>query len=69
MRQWQCTCGMWLDMSQLKHIHYINAREPTLAEMKAARMAGRDGDALAMQTDMDAVQWQPNFPRRDKPNE
>jgi hypothetical protein len=60
---------MWLDMSQLKHVHYVNPRAPTLAEMVAARSAGQERNALAMQTDIEAVLWRPEFPRRDKTDE
>ena len=69
MRQWQCPCGAWLDMTQLKHIHTVGARQPSLKEMLAARWAGRDGEALAEIGQVDEVTWQPGFPRRDKPND
>jgi hypothetical protein len=69
VRQWQCPCGTWVDMSHTKHIHTVNPRQPTLQEMTAARAAGRDQEALAMVSDMQATHWSPDFPRRDKPNE
>lgn len=69
MRQWQCPCGAWLDMSFAKHVHKVAARPPTLSEMVAARNAGRDGDALNEVCDLDTVLWKPEFPRRDRPDE
>lgn len=58
-----------MDMSQLKHAHYGNARQPSLAEMIQARMSGREQDALALQTELHETLWMPEFERRDKPSE
>lgn len=69
MRQWQCPCGEWLDMSQNGHVHYDSARQPSLTEMLQARQAGRDDDALALVAEATTVKWSPDFPRRDKPSE
>lgn len=69
MRQWQCTCGEWLDMGRAHHVHYENARQPTLEEMVQARQAGHDADALVMVSDPIIVKWSDKFARRDKPDE
>ena len=69
VRQWQCPCGAWLDMTQSGHVHYDTARQPTLEEMVQARTAGRDEDALVLVADPTVQKWSPDFPRRDKPNE
>ncbi len=69
MRQWQCPCGEWLDMSIAKHVHKVATRAPSLSEMIAARNAGRDGDALNEVCDIDTVPWRPEYPRRDRPDD
>lgn len=69
MRQWQCPCGAWLDMSVARHIHKVDARSPTLSEMIAARNAGHDETALNQVHDIAAILWQPHYPRRDKPDD
>lgn len=69
MRQWQCPCGAWLDMSRPNHIHQVGAREPTVDEMIMARRTGREATALQPIGEISEVRWQPHFPRRDKPNE
>jgi hypothetical protein len=69
MRQWQCPCGTWVDMSHLRHIHQVSGREPTLQEMVAARKAGRDAEATAAVSEISEVHWKPEYPRRDKPDE
>lgn len=69
MRQWQCPCGAWVDMAQLKHVHYVTTRELTLEEMTKLRWLGRDGEALAGTAEVTYATWHPDYPRRDKPND
>ena len=68
VRQWQCPCGEWLDMSVAKHIH-VKLSEPTLAEMIQCRHAGNDEAALSAKADTTEVIWKPEYPRRDRPND
>lgn len=67
MIQWKCPCGQWVDMTYSRHIHQVTAREPTLAEMHAARMAGRDEFATAAVADIETKYWSSIYPRREKP--
>lgn len=69
MKQWQCLCGEWVDMSHSGHVHYESTRQPTLEEIVQARIAGQDADALSLVADPTIVKWSPDFPRRDKPDE
>ena len=55
-------------MSVARCVH-VTLRQPSLSEMIASREAGRDGDALTQAADTTYTVWQPEFPRRDKPND
>lgn len=55
-------------MSHAKHIHSVEVRAPSLDDMRAARLAGHEAEALAPISEISEVRWQSNFPRRDKPN-
>lgn len=55
-------------MIHVKHLHPV-ARQPALSDMIAARMTGREQDALRQQIDIHETLWMPEFERRDKPDE
>lgn len=68
MSQWQCPCGVWVDMDHSRHIHQVEGRLPTLAEITAARLAGRENEALTPVSEITEVKWSPSFPRRKTPD-
>lgn len=61
--EWRCTCGKWLPMDRAQHAHMVT---PTLTDVLAARKAGQDESALAV--NFTPVRWTPDRPTRKIPD-
>lgn len=54
-------------MTNLHHVHSSVSRLPSLEDMHRMRMEGRDNEAILPAVELDKTTWQPDFPRREKP--